>query len=196
MPAERGRGFVEFFGQGNNRSPRDRTILDAVRTAGSHRICTYPRGRRPRSVREGDVMFMGQLVSGPNDIRVYGRAVARAYVEGWDDAGAGDIERRPWLERWPHFIRVRRMEFVDGSLGDGVSLAELMDELGAYAFGPTAENADRGVGNVDPRQSIRQAAAIRLSEAGTSWLGEELEAAFRRSGKVRAEDLRVLDWEE
>jgi hypothetical protein len=23
-----------------------------------------------------------------------------------------------------------------------------MDELGAYAFGPTAENADRGVGNV------------------------------------------------
>ncbi len=58
-----------------------------------------------------------------------------------------------------------------------------MDELGAYAFGPTAENADRGVGNVDPRQSIRQAAAIRLSEAGVSWLDEELERGFRRLGR-------------
>jgi hypothetical protein len=189
-------GFVKFFGQGSNRSPRERPVLDAVSTSGSHRICTYPRGRRPRAVREGDVMFMGHLVSGPNDIRVYGRAVARAYVEGRDDATAEDVARRPWLERWPHFIRVRGMEFVDGALGDGVSLAELMDELGAYAFGPTAENADRGVGNVDPRQSIRQAAAIRLSEAGTSWLEEELEAAFRRCGKVRAEDLRELDREE
>src|SRR4051794_11185671 len=189
-------GFVKLFGQGSNRSLRDRLILDAVATSGSHRICTYPRGRRPRSVRDEDVMFMGQLVSGPNDIRVYGRAVAMAYEEGRDDADAQDIARRPWLERWPHFIRVREMEFVDGTLEDGVSLAELMDELGAYAFGPTAENADRGVGNVDPRQSIRQAAAIRLSEAGTSWLQEELEVAFRRLGSLRAEELAGLDWPE
>jgi hypothetical protein len=186
------RGFVKFFGQGSNRSPRDRALIDAVRTSGSHRICTYPRGRRPRSVRDGDVMFMGHLVSGPNDIKVYGRAVAMAYEEGRDDASAEDIGRRPWLERWPHFIRVGEMEFVDGNLEDGISLSELMDELGAYAFGPTAENADRGVGNVDPRQSIRQAAAIRLSEAGTSWLQEELELAFRRSGRLRAEEVQGL----
>jgi hypothetical protein len=188
------RGFVKFFGQGSNRSPRDRAVFNAVRTSGSHRFCTYPRGRRPRSVQDGDVMFMGHLVSGPNDIRVYGRAVARAYEEGRDDAGAEEIARRPWLERWPHFIRVRGLEFLDGTLGDGVSLGELMDELGAYAFGPTAENADRGIGNVDPRQSIRQAAAIRLSEAGTSWLAEELEGAFGRVGRIRAEQLPGLDW--
>lgn len=186
-------GFVKFFGQGSNRSPRDRFVLDAVKTSGSHRICTYPRDRRPRSVRDGDVMFMGHLVSGPNDIKVYGRAVARAYEEGRDDASAEDIAQRPWLERWPHFIRVREMEFVDGTLGDGVSLGELMDELGAYAFGSTAENADRGVGNVDPRQSIRQAAAVRLSEAGNSWLEGELEAAFRKFGKVRADEVLGLD---
>jgi hypothetical protein len=71
-----------------------------------------------------------------------------------------------------------------------------MDELGAYAFGPTAENADRGVGNVDPRQSIRQAAAVRLTEAGTSWLSEELELAFRKFGRVRAEEVEGLDWAE
>lgn len=186
--AER-QGFVKFFGQGTNRSPRGRTVLDAVRTSGSHRLCTYPRGRRPRAVRDGDVMFMGHLVSGPNDIKVYGRATAQRYEEGRDDASAEDIARRPWLERWPHFIRVHDLEFVDGTLGDGISLNELMDELGPYAFGPTAENADRGVGNVDPRQSIRQAAAIRLTEAGRSWLSEELDRAFKKRGRVLGEEL-------
>jgi hypothetical protein len=191
--AEPRRAFVKFFGRADDRSPRERPVLDAVATSGSHRICTYPRGRRPRAVRDGDVMFMGHLVRGPNDIVVYGRAVATAYEEGRDDAGAEDIALRPWLGRWPHFIRVHDLEFVDGALGDGVSLGELMDELGAYAFGPTAENADRGIGNVDPRQSIRQAAAVRLSEAGASWLNEELEVAFRRCGMVPAEEVSGLD---
>ena len=186
--------FLKFFGQSSDRSSRSRRIPEVVRSSGSHRICTYPRGRRPRQVRDGDVMFMGHLVKGPNEIVVYGRAVARAYEEGRDDASGEDIALRPWLERWPHFIRIHDAEFVDGTLADGVPLSELMDELGAYAFGPTAENADRGVGNVDPRQSIRQAAAIRLSEAGMSWLNEELEAAFRARGRLRAEEIAGLDW--
>ena len=169
-------------------------MTEVVRTSGSHRHCTYPRGRRPRAVRDGDVIFMGHLVEGPSDIVVYGRAVARAYEEGRDDASGEDLALRPWLERWPHFVRVHDAQFVDGRLADGVSLGELMDELGAYAFGPTAENADRGVGNVDPRQSIRQAAAIRLSEAGASWLSEELENAFRACGRLRAEEIPGLDW--
>jgi len=129
-------------------------------------------------------MFMGHLVRGPNDIVVYGRAIARAYEEGRDDADAEDIAQRPWLTRWPHFIRVHNVEFVDGTLADGVSLAELMDELGPYAFASTAENADRGEGNIDPRMSIRQAAAVKLTEAGTSWLDEELELAFARQGTL------------
>jgi hypothetical protein len=186
------RAFVKFFGQAANRSRRDRPVLDAVATSGSHRICTYPRGRRPRAVRDGNLMFLGHLVSGPNDIVVYGRGIARAYEEGRDDASPADMERRPWLARWSHFIRVQDVEFVDGVLGNGVSLNELMDELGAYAFGPTAENADRGVGNVDPRKSIRQAAAIRLSEAGMSWLNEELDSALREHGRLPSSEFRDL----
>jgi hypothetical protein len=183
------KAFVKFFGRANNRSSRSRPVLDAVATSGSHRICTYPRGRRPRAVRDGDQMFIGHLVRGPNDIVVYGRGIASAYEEGRDDASPEDIERRPWLARWSHFIRVHGAEFVDGTLGEGVPLSELMDELGPYAFGPTAENADRGIGNVDPRKSIRQAAAIRLSEAGASWLNEELEARFCEFDKLRGNKL-------
>jgi hypothetical protein len=134
-------------------------------------------------------MFMGHLVRGPNDILVYGRGIARAYEEGWGDASPEDVALRLGLARWSHFIRVHDVEFVEGTLANGVSLSELMDELGPYAFGPTAENADRGIGNVDPRKSLRQAAAIRLSEAGASWLGEELEGRFREFGKLPGDKL-------
>lgn len=195
MPEAR-RGFVKFFGQGSNRAPRGRRVFDAVKTSGSHRICTYPKGRRPRAVRDGDAMFMAHLVKGPNDIVVCGRGIAMAHEPGRDDASAEDAALRPWLTRWPHFIRVHGVEFLDAALGAGVPLSELMDELGPYAFGPTAENADRGEGNLDPRMSIRQAAAIRLTEAGRSWLDEELERAFEEHGRLRAEGVPGLDWPE
>lgn len=107
-----------------------------------------------------------------------------AYEEGRDDVSPEDVARRPWLKRWPHFIRAHDVEFVEGTLGNGVSLAELMDELGPYAFGPTAENAERERGNVDPRKSIRQAAAIRLAPEGLPWLKDALEFAFREHGKM------------
>src|SRR6187455_341803 len=74
--------FVKFFGRADERFSRRGLVPDVVRRSGSHRICTYPRGRRPRQVRDGDSMFMGHLVKGPNDIVVYGRAVAWAYEEG------------------------------------------------------------------------------------------------------------------
>jgi hypothetical protein len=186
--------FVKFFGQAGDRSPRERPIEDVVRSSGSHRICTYPAGRRPRAPRDGDLMFMGHLVRAPDDIVVYGRAVASSYEEGRDDADPEDVELRPWLRRWPHFIRVHGAEFVAGTLANGVSLAQLMDELGPYAFGPTAENMERGRGNVDPRQSIRQAPAIRLSEAGLAWSNDQLEFAFRRFGRLETERIPDLDW--
>lgn len=67
-----------------------------------------------------------------------------------------------------------------------------MDGLGPHAFGPTAENVDRGRGNVDPRKSIRQAAAIRLSPAGRSWLSDALDFAFEEHGKLSAAKRRGI----
>jgi hypothetical protein len=187
-------GFVKFFGESEARAGRDLTVLEELRRVGSHWAGTYPAGRRPRAPRDGDVMFMGRLVRVPNDTRIYGRAIALAHEEGRDDATPEDIARRPWKAKWPHYIRVHHGEYLAGTMEDAVSLAELMDELGPYAFGPTAENADRGSGNVDPRKSIRQAAAIRLSEAGLSWLNEELGLAFARHGKLPPAQLASLDW--
>jgi hypothetical protein len=89
--------FVKFFGRAGTRTAWDAPVLDVLERTGAHWAGTYPAGRRPRSVRDGDRMFMAQLVArrGVADIAVFGRALALAYVEGRDDASAEDIALRP-----------------------------------------------------------------------------------------------------
>jgi hypothetical protein len=65
-------------------------------------------------------MFMGHLVSGPHDIAVY-RGGSRGLVRRAADASPEDVERRPWLARWSHFIPRHDVEFADGTLGMGLA---------------------------------------------------------------------------
>ena len=188
--------FVKFFGRAGTRTAWDAPVLDVLARTGAHWAGTYPAGRRPRSVRDGDRMFMAQLVSrgGVADIAVFGRAVALAYVEGRDDASADDLALRPWKARWPHYVRVRAGEFLAGTLADAVSLGELMDALGAEGFWSTQRNALAGRGNVDPRAAYRQQPAVRLSHEGREWLEARLDEAFARAGRLTAGQLAGLDW--
>jgi len=188
--------FVKFFGRAGTRTAWDARVLDVLARTGAHWAGTYPAGRRPRSVRDGDRMFMAQLVArgGIADIAVFGRAVALAYVEGRDDASEDDLALRPWKARWPHYIRVRDGEFLADTLNDAVSLGELMDALGAEAFWSTQRNALAGRGNVDPRQAYRQQPAVRLSHEGAEWLEGRLDEAFAQVGRLSAAQLARLDW--
>jgi len=190
------RAWVKFFGRAGTRTAADASVLDVLARTGAHWAGTYPAGRRPRSVRDGDRMFMAQLVArrGAADIAVFGRALAFAYVEGRDDASEEDLALRPWKARWPHYVRVREGEFLAGTLADAVSLGELMDALGAEAFFTTQRNALAGRGNVDPRQAYRQQPAVRLSHEGAEWLDARLDEAFDRAGRLGPAELARLDW--
>lgn len=186
------RAFVKFFGEGHNRSAHSDLIFDEVKRSGSHWACTYPKNRRPRSVRDGDIMFMGRLVEHPKDALIYGRAIGTHYRRGADDANSADIKKRPWKDRWRHYIRVHNPEFLDGPLSNGVSLKELMRTLGANSFAVTQRNAMRGMGNTAPRKSLMQQAAVRLSAQGAAWLTSRLEQAFKQHGRMSARDLNKL----
>jgi hypothetical protein len=190
------RAWVKFFGNARNRVSPDLSVLEVLERTGAHRSGSYPAGRRPRGVRDGDRMFQARLVTlpgGVGDIVVFGRAVALAYVEGRDDASEDELALRPWKRRWPHLIRVRDGEFLAGTLADGVSLGELMDALGAEAFASTQQNALACRGNVDPRQAYRQQPAVRLSHEGRDWLDARLDEAFVRAGRLSAAQLARLD---
>lgn len=191
---ESGQAFVKFFGESNNRVQRSMSIIDEVDSSGSHWACTFPIGKRPRSVEDGAIMFMGRLVKDPDDTMIYGRAVGIRHEPGRDDATPEDIQLRDWKRKWPHYVRVHHAEFIAGTLDNGISLKELTSALGADAFASTQRNARAGTGNTDPRRAYMQQAAVRLSPEGMAWLDDRFEIAYQQIGKLAQAELQALDW--
>jgi HKD family nuclease len=192
--ADAPQGFVKLLGKDDNRVSLAVATIDEIKRAGCHWAVAYPAKKRPRAVKDDAVIFIARLMRDPNDIRVFGRAIGMHYVPGRDDATPEDIARRGWKATWSRYIRVHHAEFVAGTMANGVSLNELVDTLGANSYVPTQRNALRGTGNTDPRRAYRQQAARELSGEGVVWLGERLQAAFDRHGKVPQDDLDQLDW--
>ena len=186
-------GFVKFFGRANDRVARSMPVVDEVRRSGSHWACTYPRGKRPRKVHEGAVMFMGRLVRDPNDILIYGRAIGMRHRPIRDDASPADKKLRMWKRWWPHYIRVIDPEFIAGTLSNGISLRELAKALKSDSYASTQRNARRKFGNIDPRMAYRRLPAVELAPQGIAWLNERLEAAFLRHGMLGQSELDQLD---
>ena len=191
--ADRTQAFVKFFGLGNERVPLSTEIYEEIGNSGSHWALTYPGSRCPRSVEDGAVMFISRMVHGP-DIRIYGRAIGLAYRDVRDDATEQEIETRPWKSRWSRYIRVHDAEFLDGTLENGVSLNELMDELEADCFASTSRNATAGQGNTYPRSAIKRHPAVELTNEGFAWLNRQLESRFATYGKIPHSKLTKLDW--
>lgn len=191
--ADRVQAIVKFLGKGDYRAPLSNKTLDEVKESGCHWALTYPRNKRPRSVEDGAMMFIARLID-DGDIRIYGRAIGLAYKQGRDDATSEDIKNRNWKTKYPHYIRVYGSEFVDGTLENGVSLAELINTLGTNSFASTQRRATAGEASINPRLSIRRQAALKLSNEGTAWLTRQLELKFATYGTISRAKLRNLDW--
>lgn len=186
--------FVKFSGTSDDRADRFMAVFEQLKQSATHRMCTYPKSKRPTGVDDGAVLFLARLVKDPDDILIYGRAIGMRHVPGRDDITADDLAIRPWKANWPHYIRVHHGEFVAGTLANGVSLNEMMDTLHADSFAPSQRNATKGSGNTDPRLSYRRQPAVELSPQGYAWLTEKLKAAFRKYGTIPPSDMARLDW--
>lgn len=139
-------------------------------------------------------MYLGRLVDHPKDTLIFGRAIGMQYVEGRDDATKADMTRRPWKAKWSRYIRVHDGEFINGTLSDGVSLNQMMTELGSDSFAPTQRHARAGHGNTDPQASLMQKAAMELTPKAISWLNKRVDEAFATNGKISQAELAKLDW--
>ena len=192
--ADAPQAFVKFAGEANNRRSLDYPTIDEIKGGGCHLAVWYPKNKRPRKVKDGTVMFISRMTHGPNDMRIFGRALGMAYVERRDDASENDIAMRSWTENWNRCIRVYNAEFVDGTLENGVSLNKLMDTLGKDSFVSTQRRANRGVASVNPRRAYGQHPAVELSPEGYFWLNEQLQKSFDLHGKISEERLAQLDW--
>ncbi len=138
-------------------------------------------------------MFIGRLTQNPADIRIFGRAIGMSHAPSRDVATPEDIALRNWMETWDKFVRVHHAEFVAGTMNNGVSLNQLMDELQGSCFMTTQRNERNGKGNRNPRRAYSQQAAVELSADGQMWLAEKLQLAFDMHGTIHESQLENLE---
>lgn len=184
--------FVKFFGTAENRYSQEVTIESELVRSGCHWACGY--SRRPHNVKHGSVVFMARLMD--NDTTIFGRAIAFPHRPGSDDATKEDIRVRDWREHWPYYARVLHPEFVAGTFSNGVSLFELMNDLGADTFVTTQRNRRDGLGNTNPRASLRRQPSMALTETAYQVLSDRLKQAFLEHGKLNLASIPQLDWPE
>jgi len=185
--------FIKFFGTSNDRASRDLHVLEEVKDSACHKVLSYPTGKRPRQVRDGDLIFIGQLVNEPNDIMIFGRALGMKHNPQTDNATTADIRKRKWRRDWSHYVRVTRTEFVNGRLRDCVSLYALMHDLGYDSFASTYANALQGSGNTDPRKAYLRQASVRLTSHAAQILAARLEDVFSKFGRLPDKELDKID---
>ncbi|MGA0608710.1 phospholipase D family protein [Caldimonas sp. KR1-144] len=192
--AEAGHVFVKFLGTANDREALAFDTLAEVKRAGCHWALAYPAKQRPRIVNDGDLMYIARMTREPTDMRIFGRAIGMRHVPGRDDATPEDIAARRYKEKWSRYVRVHHAEFVAGPLSHGVSLRDLMAELGAGAFESTQVRAAKSGAQIDPKSALKRRAAVRLSAAGAAWVASRLQGAFDLHSTIPQSALDALDW--
>lgn len=185
--------FIKFFGEGNNRVDANTLVSEEIKRSGCHWACTYPTKKIPRSVCDGDVIFMSRLVSDPKDIMIFGYATGNKYKAKRDDASPYDIQLREFKKKWPRYIRVHDAQFINGLLKDGVSMYKLMNKFEYNSFASTLRNKISGKGNIDPRKAYSQQASVELTEAAAIWLKEEVESRIDYFGRISNSVLSKLE---
>jgi hypothetical protein len=190
--ADASRAFVKLLGESDNRVLASCPTVEEIKRSGCHRVLAYPHKKRPRSVPDGALMFIGRMTKRPADILVFGRAIGQAYVPGRDDATDSDKALRPWRSQWSRYIRVDQPEFVAGCLSNGLSLNALIDALDFNAFASTKRRAATGESAIKPRRAYGQAPHVELSPEGLAWLRDRLQLAFDSHGVVPRDTLAAL----
>ncbi len=93
-------------------------------------------------------------ISQPDDLLIYGYAIGRRHRDKEDVATKTEIGTQPWRAEFANYIRVYDARFVNADLGDGVSMYEMLNQLGPDSWRSTWENARSGGGNTDPWRVI------------------------------------------
>ncbi len=138
--------YVKFFGKGpaKDRALPNMDIIEDVADCESHWACSYPSHRAPRSLQDGDTVFIGRMTKRPNDVFIYGRAIACRHNPSEDRATKEDIKRKNWMADYSQFIRIHDAQFLSGKVGDGIRLSHLIETLETDAFATTQARAKGG----------------------------------------------------
>lgn len=183
--------YVKFFGSAESRRPFDYLIRDEIERGLSHYACGFPENKKPRRINEGDVIYLARMTD-PADYAIFGKAEAIKYVESRDRFSKSEIAAREWKKDWPVCLRYRNPVFVDGILGDCVTLYGLIDSLKYSSFPTTQNRFNNGEKGINAYRSLSQQPYVRLTPQAVQWLEPRFQATLDRKGNVPDSYLRSL----
>lgn len=184
--------YIKFFGTANNRVSLSYSIRTEIDRALCHYACGFSKNKKPRQIQDGDIIYMARMTREPWDYAIFGKAVAKKFVDVRDQATQGEILERPWKANWPIYLRVTNPVFIDGSLGDCVLLYDLIKALDYESFPSTKARYISGERNINPSKSLSQQAYVKLTTAAVEWLEPKFHEALTRIGKVDQSFIEAL----
>lgn len=189
--------FVKFLGSSRESDggsvPLSCPIIEEIERAGCHWAVCSP--KKPRQVQEGAVMFIARRVNQyqGTDYKIFGRAIARKYIDGRDDETGKDKKRYWWKKKYCRYIRVYDSLFVRGTMENGVSFSAMMDDLKFNSFASTQRRAAQGEKNINPRTSYMRQPHVELSKEGFDWINCRLEESFEKYGVIPQDEIDKID---
>jgi len=187
------RFFVKFDGTDKSRADSNEKVRDILKGGVHHFACTYPKGKRPRQVKHGDIVYMAYITKNPRGIAIYGRAEGIAHKEGRDDATPKDKKRWQFLKWWPHYIRVFHSVFLDGRLSECIRLDDIIRRHESMAFASTARNKKSGSGNTNPNKAIMQQPGVEITPQAAQTLKNLFDRKILKLGTVPDSFIERLD---
>ncbi len=184
--------YIKFFGTSHGRKELTFTVKEEIDRALCHYACGFSENKKPRQIKDGDIIYMARLTTHPNDYAIFGKAEAIRYVDDRDRATKNEIAQRDWKKQWPIYLRVRNPVFIDGTLGDCIFLGDLIKALDYNSFPSTFKRYKKGEKSINPKMSLAQRASIELTKDAVDWLEPRFQSALNSPGKVPEQYWRSL----
>lgn len=176
--------YIKFFGTADNRVPLSFSSEQEVERALCHYACGFSINKKPRRFRDGDIIYLARMTYEPTDYAIFGKAEAIRFVDERDKASKSEIEERPWKANWPIYLRLKNPVFINGTMGDCVSLYDLIKKFSYESFPSTKDRYDKGERQINPYLSLSQQAYIKITPDAAEWLEARFQGALYRVGKI------------
>lgn len=180
------RYFIKIFGTKDDRASLGYSTKEEIEESHCHYALSFSRRKndgRPTRYRDGDVVFMATMLHGHN-YAIFGRGICYSHHHNRDIADADDIKAVSWRGDWPILVRVHSTRFIDSTMGNCPTMADLIGDLSYQSFKNTLVRHESGERNINPLNSLRQKPDVWLSEMGALWCEQRFEDTLKNLGEV------------
>ncbi len=126
--------WIKFEGYSDHRRAKNNVSLDIVLNEDDCYRTHFP--SKPTGYKNGDMIFIARNSWDKNGNKapmIYGYGITRKF-ERQNVMSQEQQEKNENFKRWPYFVYVEKFRFIDTKLLDGISLLDMLKEVGYNSY--------------------------------------------------------------